>query len=429
MGKFGQRFAIGLSVLIVIALAAGCSSRNAGSAGTESSGGSSAGNASGGGVTLTWFMWTGSTQEADAWKELAADVTKKYPDIRIQFETASWPDYWSKLQTEVASGTTQDILSLQSLRTQGYGSAFRSLDDYIRGDSSVNIDDFDKGILSNLQYDGHQVALPYDFGPMIVFYNEDLFKKHNVPLPKIDWTWDDFMNAVKTLSDGKDYGYVNSPNIDAIVPFILSNGGKYLDDDGKYNLTDPKTIDAVQKLVDLTKNRQSPQSVATNDSNWDQEQWLAGNIGMLVQGPWEIINYKSAAKFKFGIAPIPQGPAGSLTVSAGSGFGISKTTKHPDEAYKAVTVLTSPESLTKLAQAGRAFAARDSSRPDYFNNVPDDFKPVLDYAVQHTVPYKITRTWQQANDMISKAMIPIYNGQVSVQDGLKQLQDQLNNLQ
>lgn len=382
-------------------------------------------------VTLSWFMWTGSQAEVQAWKALAADVTKKYPNIHITFDTDGWTGYWNKLGVEIASGTTQDILSLQSLRTTGYGSAFASLDSYIKNDPSMNISDFSNAILPNLVYDGHQIALPYDFGPYIVYYNKALFDKYNVPYPKVGWTMSNFFNDLKSLSQGNDYGFVFSSIPDMWLPFVLSNGGKYLDSNGQFDLTGAKTVQAVQEIADLVKNHEAMPMVATTDSNWTQEQWLAGNVAMHINGPWQIINFKNTAKFPFGIATNPVGADGSKTVTAGSGFGISKTTKYPEDAFKAVSVITDPQSLKMLALAGRAFPARESVQHFYYQakGVDPAFKPILDYGVAHSVPYRITTTWAQANDLIFKSMIPIFNGQVPVKQGLADLQSRLNSLQ
>lgn len=382
-------------------------------------------------VTLSWFMWTGSQQEVAAWEELAASVTKQYPDIHIKFVTDSWTGYWSKLQIEIASGTTQDILSLQSLRTIGFGSGFRSLDGFIANDPNINIDQFDKTILDNLKYDGHQIALPYDYGPMVIFYNKELFDKYHVPYPSVGWTYADFVRDAKALSNGKDYGYVISSYPDFWVPFVLSNGGRYLNQEGRYKLTDPATVEAFKQMVDLIKDHDALPMVATGDTNWAQEQWLAGNVAMSDNGPWQIINFATTAKFKFGIATMPAGPAGSVTISAGSGFGVSKTSKYPEQAFKAVAVLTSPESEKTLALAGRAFPARVPEQPNYYQakGVDPAFRPILDYANAHTVPYTITTTWQQANDILFKGLIPILNGETPVASGLGQIEQQLNSLQ
>jgi ABC-type glycerol-3-phosphate transport system substrate-binding protein len=56
------------------------------------------------------------------------------------------------------------------------------------------------------------------------------------------------------------------------------------------------------------------------------------------------------------MAPVLVREAGSITLSAG--FGISTTSAHKDEAWKAIQVMTGPEAEQYLAEAGRAFAAR-----------------------------------------------------------------------
>ena len=102
-------------------------------------------------------------------------VTEKYPDIKIEFQTASWPDYWTKLPALAASGQLPDIISLQSMRTPGFASMFEPLDSYIKKDN-FDIGAFDKSIIAGLTEDGGLRALPYDFGPLVMFYNQDMFR-------------------------------------------------------------------------------------------------------------------------------------------------------------------------------------------------------------------------------------------------------------
>ena len=70
-------------------------------------------------------------------------------------------------------------------------------------------------------------------------------------------------------------------------------------------------------------------------------------------------NIKKKVNFTVGMAPVPAREAGSITLRAGSGFGISTTSAHKDEAWKAIQVMTGPEAEQYLAEAGRAFAARN----------------------------------------------------------------------
>ncbi len=154
-------------------------------------------------VTLTWGMWAGSDAEVAAWQHVADMVTAKYPDITIKLQTASWPDYWTKLPTLAASNQLPDIVSLQSLRAPGFASLLTPLDDLAKRDN-FDLTAFDKSIIGGLSSDGHVMALPYDFGPLVTYYNADMFKKAGLTPPAPGWTVADMKKDAKALTHGLD---------------------------------------------------------------------------------------------------------------------------------------------------------------------------------------------------------------------------------
>jgi multiple sugar transport system substrate-binding protein len=387
---------------------------------------------SGGPVKLTWYFWTGSQAEVDFWTSLAKRVTAKYPNITIDFVTDSFVAFWNKVQLMAASNTTTDIMGLQFQRSLGYGSAYVALDPYIAKDPGLNMSDFDNTILPALRYQGKQIALPYDFGPDIIFINKDMFDARNVPYPAKDWTMDDFIKTCAALSGDGKYGMSFSSWIDFIIPFIFSDGGRYIDDTGTWTLTDPGTVKAFTMIRDMVKNGSAVPFVTTSDTEWHSENWTGGVAAMHVNGPWMTINFLSSAKFKIGIANIPAGPAGAGNVTAGSGFGIGKDSKHPLEAFEAITELTSKESSILIAQAGRGFPGRKSAQPAFFdghNGVPADWQPIMTSLIAGAKPFVITPTWNQATDLIFRNLIPIFNGETPVDQGLSNLNQRLNGLQ
>lgn len=405
-----------LAVLLILTLVlVGCGNKK------ESTGES-------GTVTLDWFMWASNDAEVKSWREMADKVNEEYPEIHVNLTTAPWTEYWNKLQTQVAGGTAPDIISMQSMRLPGYGPALLPMDEFIEKDEDLNFSEFNEMIIENMKYDGKQAVLPYDFGAIIVYYNKDLFEKYNIETPEPGWTWAEFEKAAKALSKDGNYGFIANAYPDFWLPLALSNGGQYLKD-GKYTINDPKIIETIEQISDMIKNKVSPPMVATNNGSWSMEQWLKGNVGMVLDGPWDTLWYNDAAKFEFGTATVPVGEKDSVSISAGSGFSISQGTKHPEEAYKAIVALTNMEAQRKLASTGRAYPARESARGEYYSQVPEEFKPVLQYADEHTVPYVITETWNQASDMITKALIPILNGEKTPQQGLDDLQKQLDGIQ
>jgi ABC-type glycerol-3-phosphate transport system substrate-binding protein len=375
-------------------------------------------------VELTWFMWTGSPAEVAAWEHDITFVTQKYPNIHIKFVTAAWPDYWTKLPTEAAGDTLQDIISLQSLRTGLFAPSFQPLTPYIK-QSHFDVSAFDSSIIGGLTYNGSLRALPYDFGPEIIYYNIDMFKAANVPLPRIGWTWDEFVSTAKKLTSGNKYGFIANPYPDAWLPFALSDGARYLDSSGKLAFTNSGLVAAFQKQIDLVqKDKVAPALPATKDTSYTTEQWQAGNVAMVVDGPWDLINDKAVAKFKFGIVPIPKGTKGSVTFTAGSGFGISTTTKHSAEAWKAITMLTGPQAEQYLASAGRAFAARKAYQQYWYKNAVPGAQTALQAALASAVPYKITPQWSNISFSLFKYGISAFNGQMSAKDALQAVQTQ-----
>ena len=180
-------------------------------------------------VHLTWFMWSGTEPEVVAWKHVAELVTQKYPDITVEFQTTSFPDYWTKLPALAAAHKLPDIVSLQSLRAPGFSSLMVPLDDRVARDK-FDIASFDKSIVGGLSHDGKVFALPYDFGPLLIYYNADLFAKAGLPAPKAGWTVADFIKDAKALTSGSQYGY-SLGGVDQVVAWAASAGAAYMKGD------------------------------------------------------------------------------------------------------------------------------------------------------------------------------------------------------
>ncbi|HVA89384.1 MAG TPA: sugar ABC transporter substrate-binding protein [Chloroflexota bacterium] len=378
-------------------------------------------------VTLTWFMWSASQPEVTAWQHDAALVTQKYPWIHINFQTAAWAQYWTKLQSEAATGQLQDIISLQMQRTPGFSASFRPLNPYMRS-SKFDIKSFDPGIVQALSYGGAVRALPYDFGPIVVYYNKAMFAKYHVPYPTFKWTYQTFAKDVQLLSHpaAQEYGINANPTIDDWLPFALSAGAHYLTPDGKLNLTDPKLAQAFQQYAQFDyKDGASPaQSIPLE--NYTYAQFQAGGIAMFLDGPWDMINLKNSVKFPMGIATIPSVNGDSVSQTAGSGFGVSTTTKDPQDAWLAISVLTSPAAEQYLATSGRAFSARVAQQPYWYKNAVPGAQQVLSYQQTHSVPFLTTKNWNEVETLIQQYGTDVVNDGSSAAKALATVQQQAN---
>jgi multiple sugar transport system substrate-binding protein len=352
-------------------------------------------------------------------------VTAKHPDLALDFQTSSFNDYWTKLAAQASGGDAGCILGVQSYRAPSISQLLVPLDDMLAG-AGIDGADFDPSIWKALQVDGQQLAVPYDFGPLLMFYNADRFREAGVPVPATDWTVEDFLAAAQTLTSGGKHGFAVYPTIDSVIPWSLSlEGTSPLTAEGELNLTQEGFVKAVQWYADLvTQLEVAPQVVATSDATPALNSFISGDAAMVVDGPWQLVNVMDQAQFEVGVAPIPAGGSGSHSQVAGSGFGISQTCPDPDKALQAIAVLTGPEALQYLAEQGRAFPARTAQQESWFSPELAGAKDGLQAAIKNGVPAPATENYTQVSQLFQQYGVEAVNGQRSVPDFLNTVQQQ-----
>jgi multiple sugar transport system substrate-binding protein len=389
-------------------------------------------------VNLRWSMWSATPEETAVWQALADSVTKAYPNIKVKLETSAFNDYWGKLQTQLSSQTEPDIIAMQSLRMPGFAArkALRPLKPLIDKDPDVKFEDFFKVIEDGMSYNGEVYGFAYDLGPIILYYNKDLFDAAKAPTPSATepMSWEAFSEVCKQLTKADDgqYGYAFQPGINTAIPWLWSAGGDYMDADAKLcTLDSPESLEALEYIVGLiAKDKTARPITDLANSNFASESFYSGKVAMVQNGPWNFVNVRKNAKFNWDIAPLPAGKKGSVTWVAGSGFGLSNTTKFPDEAWKALKVITSTESLMATAKAGRGYPGRQSSVSAF--KVPDAPPKNVDAVEQILAKnarfLRTTTTWQEIEVMLTQTFNPVFLGQQSVKDTITQVKPKFDEL-
>jgi ABC-type glycerol-3-phosphate transport system substrate-binding protein len=295
--------------------------------------------------------------------------------------------------------------------------------DALMSSHQFDTSDFVPTSLDGLKADGKQYALPYDNGPMLILYNKDLFAKAGVPLPKNGWTMAEFQAAAKALTKGGTYGIFAYPSDMVMFSQVLSETGvQPVSADGKLQLTDPAIVKGVEQYAALVGKDKVAPVLSSTDSTWPYNQFIAGNTAMVADGPWDLLNIKSQSKFALGAVTMPAGPQGTKTLSAGSGFGISKTCPNKEAAFTAITTLTGKDVLTTLAGQGRAFPSRVSAQPAWFGQAFPGAKEALEAASASAEPFRTTSDWAQVSADLAQYGLPAFNGTSSASTMLSQLQ-------
>jgi multiple sugar transport system substrate-binding protein len=375
------------------------------------------GGGSGGGPSgdLGWFFWVGSPGEAAVWRHNADLVSKTYPNLNVQLTTTSFPDYWSKLPLEASTNSMPCIAGLQFGYVGALGNLFIPLNSLIKK-YHYNLSPFESTMLQELSQNGNLLALPYDFGPVVIDYNKALFKAKGVPYPQNGWTWAQFVQDAKRLTGGGNYGYLGDfaggTALDpALVYDLTGNPASYVQN-GQFNLTNPTFEQGIQQLADLgSKDHVTPTLSAA--TNWSTTEFNSGKVAMEDNGPWGLIDIKGQTNFPVGWVQLPAGPHGPLTYNEGSGFGITKDCKTPDAAFKALTVLVGDEALKYAGSQGRAFPARTADDSSWSSFAGGNTGSVMATALKGSQAQEVTTNWTAFQNALGKYTPLLMNGQMT----------------
>lgn len=391
-------------------------------------------------VELRWARISSSQVETELWQRHADAVSEAYPNIKVGMEVSAFAEHWDKLQTQLASGTEPDIIQIQSLRMPAFAvrDAFKPLTPVMEQDPEFNIADFFPAIVDGLSVGGDAYALAFDVGPIHLYYNRDLFAAKGVPLPSPTepMTWEAFRDAATRLTDAEagQYGYAIQPGIDAVVPWLWSGGGDYMNaEETTCTLDAPDALAALDFVVGLVRDEIAVPVTDLANPNFSREAFYSGKVAMTQDGPWNILNTRTNAAFGWDIAPMPRGKAGSVTWVAGSGYGLSNTTEHPEEAWQALKVLTGTETLTAMTAAGRGYPARMSAVPAFA--APDAppqnvglVEAILTGQVGEARFFKTTTTWQETAVMLTQTFNPLFLGDRDVEETIARVKPEFDEL-
>lgn len=374
-------------------------------------------------VTLRWAMSADSQAEVEVWEHLADMVTEKYPNITVKFESAPFGDFYNKLTTQAAGNDLPDISGLVGQRVNDVGSLFIDLEPYFAS-TDFNLADYDPAMVAGLKTEAGQLAIPYDLGPIIMFYNKDMFEEAGLELPSLDWTFEEFLADAEALTTDDHFGYAVQAG--QWFPWALSQGGQY-EKDGTPTMTDPGIVAGFQTEVDLvTKYHVADAPGASGTGGGAGDLWRSGRAAMAMDGPWSIINARDNIDFEMGLTTIPSIDGKSITMMAGTGFGITSTSEHPEEAWKAISVIIGPEAQKYIADAGRGYPAYIEARPEYYQTVGvDGTQEALETALATADSWQTPAGWQQVTSLLDQYAPEAFAGTKSAQEVLETIQAQL----
>jgi multiple sugar transport system substrate-binding protein len=321
-------------------------------------------------ITLNfWTHFSGGDEKQEFFDNIGAEYQIAHPEANVIVEhvPVPWDDYIGvKMRAAFTAGNGPDVYLIAAplLPEHVTSGAVMPLNDYYTEELK---DDYYASITDIVTMDGNIYTFPFSQAVEVLYYDMELFEKEGLSAPK---TWDELLNTALKLTTDERYGLVNYVTADAHIPmpyspFIWSNGGAYVSEDGKTSAVNSKemieSLSFVREL--MTSGAQAPKlSRAGNDIGVLAD----GETAMQICGTWGITSLELSYPDKIdsiGIVPIPV-PDNKELISCFGGWGtaVNPNNEYTDEAAKFAKWFSceSDETALKAAYMDGALPARKS---------------------------------------------------------------------
>lgn len=367
-----------------------------------------------------------------------AQFLEEYPNIKVKNSYVSWGDYLDKLKTLTAANRMPDVIYLHYSWAKNfiYKDTITNLEPYIAQaeQKGWDMDDFFAVALDGYRGpEGDLYSIPYDAGPLVLYYNMDLFKDSGIAPPpyKIentgDWTLEQFLNVCKKLSKDTDgNGEFDQWGVD---PSVLLDGSRYVwnlktfgadllnDDETELLIDTPEAKAATKWFAEMyTKHEVAP---SPQMSQTAEDPFVYGKVGMAIGGSWMLKQWTTLGQFDSDIAHVPH-KAGMdpVYVVAGSGYAIPAASEKKDAAWDYLRELLSKDGMAYVwGESGRGSPARESVWPTFLgawtNKNAEVFPEALEYGeyVEPTGPQG-----PEVTDILNRLREELLMGDITVDE-------------
>lgn len=319
-----------------------------GLAGCGSSGGSNS-SGSGGPVHLT--VWTGfSGPDRPAYEALISQFNASHPDVQVSMDVQPWDTIGQKLPAAWATGQGPD------LATPSFDPGV--IYDYIKTNSVLALDGkidasaFPQSVTKAFTVDGKMYAAPANLASVVLYYNKAMFAAAGITdAPK---TQDDFVADVQKLTLGganpTQYGISLADHSTIQMWPILqwADGGDIVGTDGCATINSAASVSALTTWANLVANQHvSPVGQTGSDAD---TLFSAKKAAMELNGPWAADGFRKAG-IDLGIAPVPVGSAGPVTLASTAPLMVAKSGKHQAQALEFLNYWISKDAQAAFSKA------------------------------------------------------------------------------
>lgn len=304
-------------------------------------------------VHLSMAFWA-EQSEIDRLDQLLEIWKADHPNVTLDYTYCAGPDYPTKLQVWFSSGKAPDVIRMSRDIFSPFASEdlFADLTPYLEASGSAGC--WEESLLDIFDFDGELLSLPYMYSNYVIAYNKDIFDEANLEYPTADWTETEFVELAKTLTSGegpeKTYGMWFGGWVCELVRALYGEPKMYDTENMVMQATNNEKFKAAfQLLGDLHKDGYCSNEVTKTTTTGG---FVTGKYAMAIAQTGDIASYQKQIgdNFKWDIVELPISETYDTRWNTNmrlQGFGMSKTTEHPELAYDLIEYMTTNYEVQK----------------------------------------------------------------------------------
>jgi lactose/L-arabinose transport system substrate-binding protein len=272
---------------------------------------------------------------ADALTDAAETFMEQHPDATIHVEYVT-SDYDSIIPPLTAGQGAPDVIQVQQRDFPNFLEIFPNQFVDLTETLDGRENEFAEVALNLTQKDGRIFALPWDLGPVAVYYRKDFYENAGVN-PETITTWDKFIKAGKKIQEANDGVKMlalslSSDDIAEMYRKLMNQlGAQYYDEDGRIQFATEENIKAIEmykRFVD--------EDLVMDAPTWDDRirAFVNDQVATVVDPVWYAGTIKTQAedqKGLWGLMPLPAFEEGGPNQAHSGGSVLAVTTQSDDQ--------------------------------------------------------------------------------------------------
>lgn len=409
------RFAVPIAILSLLAAACGAGASPT-PAGSATPGGPTAPpTAPAAPVEIRWYCCLGAgdaPEQVEVEQKVVEAFNASHPNIKLIFEAVPYAGARDALATQIGSGAGPDIVGPVGIGgAEAFHGQWLDLGPLIEK-ASYDLDQYSQGAVDFYKIGGEgQVGIPFAIYPSALFYKAGLFEEAGLAEPphkygekyrwpdgrEVEWDYDTIRELALKLTvdkNGKDatqagfdpksivqYGF--EPQRDDVRGLAAYFGaGTLAASDGTTVAIPPAWSAAWKWFYDATWTDHFVMTGPVYEStefNGGGYSFFSGRVAMAENFLWSTYGVADAGD-DWNLAAIPSFQGQTTAAFNADTFRILEDTKHPDEAFEALTYLLG-EGSGDLLQIYGGMPARSADQDAFFQTLGEGFPQTIDWQV------------------------------------------------